>query len=300
MISTRPTIGARAEPLVEDEDPRGDGDDRGDVGDHQRSSRSDLGDQRAEEDEGSGGAEHAEHDDRRERVVEGVAEGRSSDGERGQQHRCDRQRPGHQRPRVEVRHVALEHHRPGRVADRGDQDRAGTEQLVGVPGDVDPDQGDHAREPDEEADQSHPADPLGAIEAERPRGTATISGVAAIRIAAIDELTCSSPAAISGKRDDDLGDRVGEEPAHPPAQGAEDAGPPCEGQQHERPEHDAGPGEEGGRHAAVHRNADEQVRDAPEDGDDREGRPGARAHGRAEVQAGARRIWSPITGRSSR
>ena len=36
--------------------------------------------------------------------------------------------------------MALEHHRPDRVAERREQDRGGAEKLVALAGDVDPDQ----------------------------------------------------------------------------------------------------------------------------------------------------------------
>ena len=63
--------------------------------------------------------------------------------------------------------------------------------------DVDPDQHDDAREADQQPDEPAARGALGAVEAQIA-STATSSGTAAMMIAASDESTCCSPAAISG------------------------------------------------------------------------------------------------------
>jgi hypothetical protein len=68
-------------------------------------------------------------------------------------------------------------------------------------------------------------------------------------IAASDDDTCCSPAAISGN-----GIAISN---------SEHARPPGEREEHDRCEHDARPRHEGGRHSVVDRDLDEQVRDPP-------------------------------------
>ena len=181
--------------------------------------------------------------------------------------------------------MALEHHRPDRVAERREQDRARAEQLVAC--------GRRRRCPTSATTPARPIsspasrEPVTRSEAsKRSASRATNSGAAAIRIAASDEATCCSPAAISGNgiaisttaKTASQRQRPRTEASRPSA--------PGEREQHRRPEHHPHPGQEGGRDAVVDGDLDEQVRDPPEHRDGGERRPGAGAHAR---QPGAAR-----------
>lgn len=76
------------------------------------------------------------------------------------------------------------------------EDGRRTEQLRRPARDVEPDQRHHAAEPDEEADERRP--PTRSDGSKRNARTAMIIGTDAIRIAASDEATWTSPAAMSG------------------------------------------------------------------------------------------------------
>jgi hypothetical protein len=62
--------------------------------------------------------------------------------------------------------VALEHHRTDRVTERGEQDRERAEQLIGLAGDVDPDERDDAREPEHQAREPRAGGALLVVEPE--------------------------------------------------------------------------------------------------------------------------------------
>jgi hypothetical protein len=172
--------------------------------------------------------------------------------------------------------VPLEDHRTDRVAERGDEDRPGAEELVELARGVDADQRRHPDQTDQESDQAPAARPLAGVEAEgeqrdeqrrrrdQDRGQRRVDVLLADR----DER----------ERQRDLGGGEGEQPAQPAAQRGEHAGPPGQREQHRRAEHDADPGQEGGRHAAFEPDLDEEVRRAPQNGHHRESDPGARAH----------------------
>ena len=72
------------------------------------------------------------------------------------------------------------------------------EQLVAAPRDVDADERDDARQPHQEPDEARARGALGGVEAQRQQRDRS-SGTVAMMIAASDEATCCSPAAMSGK-----------------------------------------------------------------------------------------------------
>ena len=100
------------------------------------------------------------------------------------------------RARVDVGEIALEEHRPAGVADRRDQDRSRTDELRATTGDVDADQRDDAGEADEEPRKRRRS--TRSLGSKRSARSAIMSGTAATMIAASDEATWRSPAAISG------------------------------------------------------------------------------------------------------
>jgi hypothetical protein len=77
------------------------------------------------------------------------------------------------------------------------------------------------------------------------------------------------------ERDGDLERRVGDERAPAPPQPAQRPGAPCDREQQRRADDHPRPRDEGGRHAIVDGDLDEQVGDPPEDRDGGEGGPGA-------------------------
>ena len=106
-----------------------------------------------------------------------------------------------------------------------------------------PDERDHAREPDDQADE--PAALARSAGSKRSASSAMKSGTPAIRIAASDEATCCSPRRDQRERDDDLGHRVGEQHL-PSGRAASPAGPArhASAQQDHGAERHARPGEE--------------------------------------------------------
>src|SRR3954449_2440454 len=85
----------------------------------------------------------------------------------------------------------------------------------------------------------------------RSASSATKSGTAAMMIAASDEATWRSPAAMSGNGRRDLDHRVDDEPARAAEQRREHARPPRQREQDGGAEGDAHEGQEDGRHAVV-------------------------------------------------
>ena len=157
--------------LVEHRDSASNGDHRGDVGDHERAAGADLDHQRGVDGERGRGAEQRRGRPARPSPRPASATGRRVERRRrGQHQRGDRERGAHRRPRVEVGEMALEHHRPDRVAERREQDRGGAEELVAAAGDVDPDQRGDAGEADQQPREPRAGDPLGVVEAEREQG----------------------------------------------------------------------------------------------------------------------------------
>ena len=188
---------ARSRALVEGDDPERERDDRRHVGDHRGATRADLGVEHREEDERRRGAEHGEDDDRDDRLGGDLRRGQVRERERGEHDRGDRERGGHDRPRVDAAETELEDHRPARVAGGGDEDRDRAEELLGIAGHVQCPRARRRRQ----SRRRVPTNRLPVTRSERSKRsarTATIRGTEAIRIAASDEETCCSPAAISG------------------------------------------------------------------------------------------------------
>ena len=147
--------------------------------------------------------------------------------------RGDRQRRAHRGARVEVGELALEDHRPDRVAEGRDQDRASAEQLVGAPGDVDADERDHAAEPDQQPDQPRARHALVGVEAQRQqRDEQRRGGDDDRRQRRVDVLLAGGD---QRERDGDLDHRVDGEPAPAAAQRRQHAGPPGQREQHAAP-----------------------------------------------------------------
>ncbi len=63
--------------------------------------------------------------------------------------------------------MALEHHRPDRIAKRGREDRGASEQLIESRTHVDPNRCGDAAEPERETGQTQAAGPFTRIEAQR-------------------------------------------------------------------------------------------------------------------------------------
>ncbi len=279
--------GARV--LVEHGDAADDRDHRGDVGDHQRAPGPDLDHQRGVDGERGRGAEQAKHHQRHDRLGRGGLRRGIERRRRRQDERGDGERRAHRRPRVEVGEMALEHHRPDRVAERREQDRGRAQQLVAVPRHVDADQRHDAEQADQESREPRAGDPLGGVEAQGEQSDEQ-------RRRGDDDRRERGRDVLFAGRDHREGDRDldhGEDRQPPPAtaHGGEQAEPPGEREQDRRPEHYPGPGEEGGGDAVVDGDLDEEVRDPPEDRDGRERRPGARAHARQPGDSSPRITW---------
>ena len=279
--------GAWAGALAQDGHSERDRDDGGDVGDDERAPGPDLGDERAEEDEGRRGAEDAEDDQRNERVRRGDGGGRIDRGQRREGHGRDDEARAHRGAGVEVGQRALEDHGAGGIAEGRDQDGRSAQQLVAAPRDVDADQGHDPGQPDDQPDEPRPRRALGVVEAQRQQRDEE-------RHRGDDDRRQRRGDVALARRDereghDDLEQRVEREPASAPAQRPERARPPGQGHEHRGAERDAHEGEEGRWHAVVHGDLDEEVRNAPEGRDRREGRPGARAHGAGRYATTIRR-----------
>ena len=198
MISSRPGDRPGARDARRAPHAERDGDHRRDVRDHRRPPGPDLGHQGAEEHERRRRAENAEHDQRRRSPsADDRAGGRAAIAAGVSATAAISERAGHRRARVDLGEAALEQHRPDRVADRSDQDRRRPEQLAR-----------RCRRRRGRPARRRPAKPIIKPRAggpparsawsNRSASRATINGTEAIRIAASDDATCCSPAAISG------------------------------------------------------------------------------------------------------
>ena len=178
--------------------------------------------------------------------------------------------------RVEGAEVPLDDERTDRVAEHRDEQARGTEQLVRLARDIDPEQRDDAAEADEQARPGATRSPA-RTRRSAIASTAIVSGTAATRIAARPEEMYCSPSATIGSGIDVSND--GEREDRPPVAPMPSSAPAGVGQwqHHRRGERDPRERQERRRHL-VHGDLDEEVRDAPEDRDGGERRPAARSH----------------------
>ena len=138
-------------------DPERDGEDRVDVADDERAAWADSETSAASNDERERGARDAEHRAARRHV--GVGHLLRLARARRRVERDSPRSPGSGRSRHVGRAAAnlrLRDDGADRVAERGDEDRGGAEQLVGPARDVDPHQHDDAAEPDQEPSSRRP------------------------------------------------------------------------------------------------------------------------------------------------
>ncbi len=194
--------------------------------------------------------------------------------------------------------MAVLNHRSSRVADGGEQDRPSPQQLAGAPRDIDADEREHAHETDQQPDQASSIDPLTRLEPQRQQRDDQRHR------SDDDRRERRRDVALTGgdqrERHGDLEHRVGQQPAQPAAQAGQHARAPGHRTDDDRGRRDARPGQEDRRHAAVDRNANEQIGDAPEDRNRREGEPGASTH-RANMSGRATRASArPAAGRRPR
>jgi hypothetical protein len=153
--------------LAEHHDAQGDGDDWVDVGGHQGSPGADLDDEHRHQREPRRRTRQTEHGDRRQRRGRGQARGEIERRHRRQDNGRQSKACAHRRARVEVEELSLEDHRAGRVADRGDQDRCGTEQGREPARGVDADQQNDSEQAYHQSNQAQPTDALGMVKAQR-------------------------------------------------------------------------------------------------------------------------------------
>jgi hypothetical protein len=187
----------------------------------------------------------------------------------------------------------LDDHRPARVADRREQDRERAEQLAGPPGDVEPEQHDHAGEADDQAGEPRPLGALLVVDADRDqRDDQRHRGDQDRGEAGADALLAEAD---QRPRQADLDDRVDEQRLPMPAEPAQRALVPGVRDQHDE-RHDDAPERDPDRREVLDGELDEEVWDAPDHRDRREQPPPASGHagGRHRAINSSRAASAPV------
>jgi hypothetical protein len=172
--------------------------------------------------------------------------------------------------------MPFDDHRAGGVADRGDHHGAGAEQLAALPAQIDPDQRDDSGQADEHAEHAGARRSLGVVEAQREQGDQEGNrGDHDRRDRGVHMLLAGGD---QRKRPDHLDRRVCEDPAARAPSEHLEAPPRGEREEQRRAEHEPRPGEEERGDPVVDRDLDEEVRDAPDHRERREGNPSPPTH----------------------
>ena len=239
--------------------------------------RADVGDQVEEQDQRERRADRAQDHDRADRAGADLGARDRADPGRRQHHRADRQRDGDRADRVHVGEVALDDEEAGRVAEVAPRIASAPRISLGCAADVDPEQQDHAAEADEQA-RPGAAPARARVWSTRIATRAVTSGSEAIRIAASDEETSRSPSGISHQGSPHSAIENATSGLGLRAQPVEVAQLPRDRQEQRGADRHAAPRHQHRRGAAVERDLDEEIRNAPDQRDRGEEDPGSAGH----------------------